>query len=381
MRIAINTRFLIPGKLEGLGWYTYEICRRLVQNHPEHTFYFLFDRPYSDAFLFGENVVPIHIPPPARHPILWKIWFEYSLPLTLRRLKADLFFSPDGYCPPTTTPTLLTVHDLAYLHYPDQIPPAVRRYYQKYTPLFLQRAHRIVAISKFVQRDIANFFPQVADRIHVVGNGPRGGFHPLTAREIQATRIQFSDGQPYFFYLGALHPRKNLPRLIQAFSLFKKQTAAPAKLLIGGRMAWQTGDIMQAWNQSEHKDDIRFLGYLPDDTLSRILGAAFALSYPSLFEGFGLPILEAFHCDIPVITSNTSSMPEVAGHAALFVNPMDTDSISAQLRQLWEHPALAAELIEKGRQQRAQFTWEKAADLLYDHLIALAKKAPAGINR
>lgn len=133
---------------------------------------------------------------------------------------------------------------------------------------------------------------------------------------------------------------------------------------------------MQAWQQSAYKDDIRFLGYLPDDTLPLVLGSAFALSYTSLFEGFGLPILEAFHCDVPVITSNTSSMPEIAGDAALLAEPTSIHSMSTQLRTLWENPALVMELIQKGRVQREKFTWDKAADRIFEHLLELTKKAP-----
>lgn len=376
MRIAINTRFLLPNKLEGIGWYTYELCRRLAETHPKDTFYFFFDRPYSKEFIFGSNVIPLVIPPPARHPLLWKLWFEISIPIALKIIRPDVFFSPDGYLSVhTNTPTLMTLHDLASLHYPHQVPKPVRQYYDQNVPRFLHRADCIVAISEFVKQDILAHYPIPSERIQVVGNGQRAGFYPLTDQEKQVVRNQYAEGKPYFFYFGALHPRKNLPRLIRAFDQFKAQTGAPLKLLIGGRMAWQTGEILQAWEASRCKRDIQFLGYLPENELPRILGGAFGLTYVSLFEGFGLPILEAFSCDVPVITSTAASMPEVAGDAALYANPLEEESIATAMRQLWEQPARAQELIQKGRIQQEKYTWERTAERIYNLLYQI-KKAP-----
>jgi glycosyltransferase involved in cell wall biosynthesis len=135
MRIAINTRFLLTGKLEGIGWFTYEICKRLVQQHPEHEFVFFFDRPFDPEFIFGKNVTPVVLFPPARHPFLFFAWFEVAVTRALNRHKIDVFFSPDGFMSLTTkVPTLLTIHDLAYAHFPEQIRFMDRKYYQYFMP-------------------------------------------------------------------------------------------------------------------------------------------------------------------------------------------------------------------------------------------------------
>ncbi len=373
MNIAVNTRFLLPGRLEGLGWYTYEVMHRMVQQHPEHQFIFLFDRPFDERFVFADNVLPKVVFPPARHPALWYTWFEWALPRILRQVKADVFLSPDSYCSlRTTTPTLMVTHDIAHVHYPEQIPSLVRRYYDYFVPKYLHRANKVVTISNFCKQDIIGYYNIPSEKITVAHNGSREGFFPLTGNEQQAVRDQFADGKPYFFYVGALHPRKNLVRLIQAFDQFKQQTAAPVQLLIGGRMAWQTSEIAAAKAAAQHEQDIHFLGYLDDQDLKKILAASLALTYVSLFEGFGLPILEAMYSETAVICSNVSSMPEVAGEAALKVDPTSTDEIAAAMQYIWRKPEERQALIEKGKLQREKFNWDETARILYQELNQLA---------
>ncbi|MBK6947297.1 MAG: glycosyltransferase family 4 protein [Haliscomenobacter sp.] len=369
MRIAINTRFLLPGKLEGIGWYTYEVCRRLVEQHPQDEFIFLFDRPFDRRFLLGPNVRGALVPPPARHPVLWYLWFEWAVPVALKILKPDVFFSPDGYMSRTSgTPSVMVLHDLAYIHYPEQLPQPVLRYLTRYTKKFLARSDRIIAISHFVKSDILSHFPMEEPRIIVAPNGCREGFEPLEATEQQLVRNQYAGGDPYYFYLGALHPRKNIPRLIEAYSRFREETGANINLLVGGRMAWKTGAILYAWTQSAFREDIRFLGYLPEEELKKVTASALALTYLSLFEGFGLPILEAMRCDVPVITSAAASMPEVAGDAALLADPTQVDQIAAAMAEVWRNPELRESLITKGRIQRETFSWDSAAQKIYSVL-------------
>lgn len=373
MRIAINTRFLIKDKLEGMGWHNYELCRELVRQHPDDEFLFLFDRPFDRAFLFGDNVRGVVLPPPARRPLLWQLWFDWAIPAYFRCWQPDVFFSPDGYCSlRTQVPTLMLVHDLAYLHYPAQIPAWGLRYYQKYIPRFMERADHICTISEFGRRDLQAHFTLPADKVTVAPNAVRAGFAPVAPERQAELRQQYADGQPYFFYLGALHPRKNVARLITAFDRFKQLTGAPVKLLIGGRLAWQTGEVAVACTQAVHRADIELLDYLPDSVLPELLGSALALCYVSLFEGFGLPILEAMQAEVPVITSNRSSMPEVAGDAALLVEPTSVNAIAQAMQRIWEEPRLRQQLIEAGRIERQRYSWSETARLVYEQLLRLA---------
>jgi glycosyltransferase involved in cell wall biosynthesis len=209
------------------------------------------------------------------------------------------------------------------------------------------------------------------DKIRVAYNGCRTIFEPVSEQVQIDTLQQFSEGQPYFFYTGAIHPRKNIPRLIRAFSSFKAATGAPVQLLLGGRFAWHTGEVTDAYNASTYKKDIKILGYINDLDLPRIMGSALALVYPSLSEGFGLPVLEAMQCNVPVLTSNVTALPEVAGDAALLIDPEDETALTTGLIQLWQDAALRNGLVERGKVQRAKFSWDTAADILMDELLFL----------
>lgn len=355
--------------MEGIGWHNYELCKTLVEQHPEDEFIFLFDRPFDRQFLFAPNVKGVFLPPPARRPFLWYLWFEWALPMYFKWSKPDVFLSMDGYCSlRTKVPTVLVTHDIAYVHYPDQIPAWGLKYYQRNVPRFLERADRILTVSEFGKTDILEHFEVDPTKIQVAPNALRGQFKPINEDEKQATKFAYADGQDYFFYLGAVHPRKNVHRLILAFDEFKKRTQAPVRLLIAGRLAWQTGEIKEAYDAVDSRQDIEFLGYVPDEELKKILAAALALTYVSLFEGFGLPILEAMHCKVPVLTSNRSAMPEVAGKAALLVNPLDVEEIAKGLQVLYEDEQLRAQLVKQGVQERKRFTWEQAATLVYENI-------------
>ena len=375
MRIAVNTRFLLPGKLEGLGWYTHELMRRMVYQHPQDEFIFLFDRPFDPAFVYADNVRPLVLFPPARHPVLWYAWFEWAVPQALAGCEAEVFFSPDSFLSlHAKIPTVLTVHDLIPLQHPGQVPWWSRDYYRYFFPRYIRRAEQVVAVSEFTKKTILEMVPDVPpEKITVVYNGSREGFRPLPEAEKQAVRVEFSAGREYFFYTGAIHPRKNIPRLIRAFEVFKNTTGADTKLLLAGRFAWETGDVKSAVEQSRYQSDIVFLGYVPEAQLPRLQAAALAAVNVSLGEGFGLPVLEALHCEVPVLCSNTSALPEVAGDAALLVNPETVADIAAGLTRLHADAALRTELVGRGRRQREQFDWNVAAEAVWGILAETAR--------
>lgn len=376
MRIAINTRFLLGDRLEGIGRYTYEVGRRLVLDYPQHEFLFLFDRPYDPRFVFGDNVTPLVLSPPARHPLLWWAWFECSVPRALRRYGADVFFSPDGYLSlRSNVPTVLTVHDLAFEHFPEQVPWLSRHYYRYFSPKFCHHATWLLAVSQYTKKDIVRQYGVRKEKIEVCGNGCRDGFQPFSTMEIETVRQQYSLGEPYFLYVGAVHPRKNVHYLIMAFDRFKKRTGAATRLLIVGRFAWQTEAVKIAYEQARHRSDIEFLGFVPDDELPRLMAGAQAFVYPSLFEGFGIPLLEAMHAEVPIITSTASSLPEVAGKAALLVDPLIVDQLAVAMQQLHGQPELATRLVAAGRHQRKKFNWDKTAAVVAATILKAGQEA------
>lgn len=377
MKIAVNTRFLLKNKLEGFGWFTYETVRRMVAAHPEDEFIFFFDRPYDESYVFGKNVTPVVLFPPARHPFLFIWWYEWSVARALKKYKPDIFLSTDNFCSlRTNVPTYLILHDVGWAH-PEArstLPWLVYQYYQFFAPRFLKKADTIICVSEFVKQDALRYYPFLnPEKIVVCHNGCRTDFKPIDEPEKTAVKAVYTEGASFFTFVGAVHPRKNVHRLITAFSQMKERTGLPHKLLIVGRFAWQTGDVRTAFDNSAFQKDIIFTGYVADEEVPRIIGAATAVAYVSLAEGFGIPILEGMYCDVPVITSTTTSMPEVAGDAAILVNPLSISEITDALESVAINTDLRQNLIEKGRIQRDKFSWDKTAVKLYD-IVACRKK-------
>lgn len=366
MKIAVNTRFLIKNKLEGIGWFTYESLKRITQQHPEHEFIFLFDREYPEEFIFSPNVKAKVLFPPARHPFLWYWWFEWSLPSALKKIKPDIFLSTDGYLSLHSDYKQVTVlHDLAFEHFKDHVDLLTCGYYRYFMPRYAHKAVRLATVSDFSKQDIINSYGVAADKIDVVYNGSNELFKPLEKGEQAKVKYMFTGGNDYFIYAGALQPRKNIINLFLAFDEFKKKNPGSLKLVMAGRN-WSYREAMVVHAAMVHKDDVIFPGHLTRTDLSRLMAASMALIYVSLFEGFGIPIVEAMNCDVPVLTSNVSSMPEVAGDAGLFADPFSIHDISEKMEQIYCNESLRCDLIRKGKVQREKFTWQQTADKLWE---------------
>jgi len=315
-------------------------------------------------------VTPVVVHPQARHPILFYLWFEWSLPFMLRKYKADLFLSTDSYLSlRTKVPTCLVVHDLAFEHYPEHYVTSHRLYWKHYSPLFARKATRIATVSTYSKTDIVDKYKIDPAKIDVVYNGAHSEYRPLTPEQREAAKAEFADGCEYFVFAGAIHPRKNILNLLKAFVAFKKHQRTNMKLIIVGRPAWKYDEVEEMKNNMPFKDDVRWVGYQNIDNLSRIMGGAYALVYASLFEGFGIPILEAMQCDVPGIVSNTSSMPEVAGDAALLTDPTDAMDIAEKMHLLYKDETLRKKLVENARRQVQKFSWEQSASRLWDCMM------------
>jgi glycosyltransferase involved in cell wall biosynthesis len=354
---------LLNGKMEGIGYFTFETMKRITVSHPEAEFIFLFDRPFDAQFIFSDNIIPLAISPPARHPLLWYWWHEWSLPAVFKKYKPDYFISTDGYLSLSTdVQTLAVFHDINFEHYPKDLPFFNRLYYRHYFPKFAKKAKRIAAVSEFTKNDLIKCYGIDPGKIDVVYNGVHEEFKPVNESIRTETRKKFSNDQPYFLFVGALHQRKNISRLLQAFDKFKQSVSSPMKLVLAGQKRWWTSEMEEAFTAMMYKEDVIFTGRISHQDLLNLTASAFAITYVSIFEGFGIPIVEAMRCGIPVLTSNVTSMPEIAGHAALFCNPFDVESISEAMKKMYADEPLRKSLIEKGFERQKDFSWEKTAD-------------------
>jgi glycosyltransferase involved in cell wall biosynthesis len=375
LKIVVNTRLLLKNRLEGIGRFTQETLRRITAQHPEHHFLFVFDRPFDEEFIFADNITPVILSPQARHPVLFWWWFELSMPPLLKKLKPDLFLSPDGYLSLSSkVPQLPVMHDLNFAHYPQDVPFLVRKYYNYFFPKFAQKAARIATVSEYSKNDISTLYGIDPGRIDVVYNGVNSGFQPVQDAVREQLRMKYSGGQEYFLFVGSLHPRKNIARLLPAFDNFKSSTGSGKKLLIVGVPYWWTSEIKAAFENMKYKGDVIFTGRLTDDELYKVMGAAFALTYVPYFEGFGIPILEGMQAGVPVITANVTSMPEVSGDAALLVDPFSIDSIAQGMTALEKDSALRNSLVEKGKIRSREYSWDRSAALLWESISKTVNK-------
>ena len=365
MKIAINTRLLLKNKLEGIGWFTLETLKIIVLKHPEHEFYFLFDRKFDPSFIFAKNVTPIVIGPPARRPILFKIWFNHSVTRALKKIGADIFLSPDGFLSlKTSTPQIAVIHDLNFEHYPEDLPKSYTKYYKTYFPLFAKKAARIITVSEFSKKDISSQYAISLNKIEVAYNGVSDNFSPPDIPAIKSTQMKFSGGKPYLVYVGALHARKNIERMLLAFDQFKKNTNSEYKMLIVGEKIWKNTKFESTLENLSAKKDVLFTGRLTSSDLNKVVGSSNGLVYVSYFEGFGIPIIEGMKCEVPIVTSNVTCMPEVAGNAAILVDPFSIESISNGMEQLLDKEKVD-KLVQLGTERALDFSWDNTAKIVW----------------
>lgn len=374
MRIAVNTRLLLHDRLDGIGWFTAETARRMVLAHPEHEFFFFFDRKPHPEFLFADNVTPVVLCPQARHPVLWYLYFEWSTQIALKRYKIDLYLSPDGMMPlHPKVPTLNVIHDLNFEHASGNLKASHQRYMSHHFPLFARNATRLATVSSYSKKDIAETYGIPAEKIDVVYDGAHSNYRPHSDNEKEAIRRRFTDGHPFVIFISTILKRKNLANLLLAFDKVKEDKGnEDLKLVVVGSRVWWQDELESAWNGMKHQSDVIFPGRVEPNDLSALLSAAEMLVYPSYFEGFGIPILEAMYAETAVIASRTTSMPEVGGDAVLYIDPSDIDDIAHAISRLRDK-TLRQEFIEKGRLQRQKFSWEITANLLWDSMMKTIK--------
>jgi len=358
-KIAVNTRLLLPGRVEGISRFAYEVLKRMAERNPEVEFHFYFDRAYDPAHVFSSNVCPHVLPPPSRHPILWYTWFHLMLPLSFRSVKPDLFFSPEFYLTPSSRiPQVSVIHDLAYEHYPQDLRPFASAYTRYFSPIYAKKANHILTVSQFSKEDIQARYAIEPEKISVVYNGVSEQFHAQDEGKQQALRDRFTDGKPFFHFVGTLHPRKNITTLLRAFDQFKSEVDSPVQLLLVGRKGWKYRSAFEIYEGMKHKDQVKFSGFVPDEVLSEIYASSLALVYIPNLEGFGIPVLEAMKSESAVICSHSTSLPEVVGEAALQVDPQDEVAVSQAMKKIWLDEGLRHSLIQKGKERLKLFSWD-----------------------
>jgi glycosyltransferase involved in cell wall biosynthesis len=357
--VAINGH-LLSGRAwyrsAGVHRYIYHLLRHLGQANDGLRY----------TVLLGEGVLPSDVALtalrsrwPTSRAAVRVLWEQLVQPWALRRIQADLVHGPVFVGPLLSScPVVVTIHDLSFIRFPELFRPVNRFYLTALTRLSARRARRLIAVSAHAARESAQLLGVPPERIDVVYHGVDPAFHPLPAGEVLSFRERRGLPERFVFFVGTLEPRKNLVRLVEAFA--RVRDGGTGLVLVGGR-GWSYDELFARVEALGLGDEIVFAGYVMNDELPLWYNAATVVAYPSVYEGFGLPVLEAQACGTPVLTSNTSSLPEAAGDAALMVDPYDVEAIAAGLSQVLTDESLRHQLRERGLVHAGRFSWPRAA--------------------
>lgn len=286
-----------------------------------------------------------------------------EIPQLCRSFNADVVHVTYNATPLLQCPLVVSVHDVSYRKYPRFFSPRVRFLLSTLLPITMAKARRLITMSESSKADIERYYPFTRGKISVIP----GALGPITtAKPDYAASLLYAPDNDFILTVGTVQPRKNLKRLIQAYTDMRNRRVSNSKLLIVGRRSWHYAEVSRFAKASPFGRDIVFTGYLPDSVLAALYRRCRAFVFPSLYEGFGLPVLEAMACGAPVITSNSSSLPEVAGDAAMFIDPLSVTSISSAIDRVINDPERRNELQMRGTSQAARFSWKQTADLTLD---------------
>ena len=356
MKVAIDARKLHDF---GIGTYIRNLLRHVARMDRETEFVLLCQEPdLGIAAQLGPNFRTVL----ERSPN-YSIREQLHIPWLLMRERPDVFHAPHYVLPPAVRcPSVVTIHDTIHLTFPQYLPNRVAFAYARGSMwAAARRSHRILTVSEASKRDILHFFDVPPEKIVVVHNAIDERFsREPRAEDVARVRERFQLQQQFVLYAGNIKPHKNLERLIEAFNGLRRSGLDDLKLLIIGDQISKYPALRRAVHRHKLHKHVRFLGYLPDDTLAILYRLAAVFVFPSLYEGFGLPALEAMASGTPVVTSNVSSLPEVTGDAAVLVDPYDVGAIEAGMRRVLTDPQLAADMRRRGLLRAREFSWERS---------------------
>jgi glycosyltransferase involved in cell wall biosynthesis len=363
MHIGLNAHLLSLGENyrgAGISWYIFNLLRQLAEVETPHELsVYLGERRFKDE----SGMLSLRYSRwSTQNPLARIVWEQTILPWELQRTQVDLLHAM-AFAGPILShvPMVVTIYDLSFLRFPEAFRPFNRWYLSQFTKLSARRARRLIAISESTRRDVVRYFGVPEDQVDVVYCGVDPWFRPLEAEQQERFRRAYALPDKYILFLGTLEPRKNLDRLVSAYSHWCRAESGVPPLVIAGARGWYYQTVLDLVRTLGLEDMVVLLGYVPQQDLPSLYSSAQMFVYPSLFEGFGLPVLEAMAAGVPVITSNVSSLPEVAGDAGVLVDPTDVEGLAAAIGSLWRDPDRRRSLSSAGIEQASRFSWSDAA--------------------
>lgn len=369
MRIAVQASDLDNARIDGTRVYLKEMLNRFGKFAPE-----------AEFLLYHQNEFNPELAPKAftnyriKKCLFPVAWMQTRFAWELYKQKPDKLFLPIQAAPlfvPAETEVTATIHDLAFKRYPETFPKKHLWKLNFLLDVVVRRADKLITVSQSTKDDLLEFFPNLsADRVKVIHHGFDSEFFGMRVSQLEIEKVLAKykiQNTKYILYVGALQPRKNLVRLIEAFDI-AKQSMPEMKLVLAGEPAWLSDSIFAAREKSVYKEDIILTGRVTFGTLRALYQGARLFAFPSLYEGFGLPILEAFASHVPVLTADNSSLREVGGDAALYCNAESVFDIAEKMKRLWSDEELRAELIMREEEQLKKFSWDKCAQETLDYI-------------
>ena len=377
MHVTIDARYVATTQ-SGVGMYTANLLQALAALDTENQYTYII-REGQPVLQVGGNFQPWPTRISFENHWIGDLWQNLYLPFRLRARQVDLFHGPAVFLPLTKLGfrTVVTIHDLVAFRFPATIPMKYGLYMRLMIRLAVRSADQVIAASQQTRDDLVNRLGVPAEKITVIYGGLASRFEPMRdALRLAEVRCRYGLREPYILFVGNLEPRKNLVRLIEAFGRLKARESIPHQLVLAGKRGWLFRPIFETVEQLGLNREVIFTGYVPPEDLPALYGMADLFTFPSLYEGFGLPVLEAMACGTPVVTAPTGSIPEVAGDAAWYVDPWDVEALTEGLARVLKDFETRSKLVARGVLQAKRFSWTKTAEAtLQIYLKTLRREA------
>ena len=380
MRIGINTLFMIPGLVGGSETYLRNLLSKLASIDSDNEYVLFTNTENSGSFnLEKANFLEVRCPIPARFRPARILWEQFILPIQCRRHKIDLLHSP-GYVSPIVLPcpSVVSIHDMNYFFFPDDWSRLALLALKILVPLSARSSSQVIAVSQSSKKHIVKILKISEDKVNVTHNGVEKIFHPHHTRpDILKIKNRMGIKGSFILSVAFSHPHKNLGRLLQAYYILRKDRGVTHQLLLTGSPGRDHLELVRKVRKLGIDQEVIFTGYLPGHQLPLVYQAADLFVFPSLYEGFGLPILESMACGTPVVSSNAASLPEVVGKAGILVDPYDIDEMAEAMYRVLSDKSVAEDLTKRGLEQSKKFSWTETARktlAIYEKVMNLPPK-------
>jgi glycosyltransferase involved in cell wall biosynthesis len=368
MRIAVNAASFSNS--------VYEIFLKLAGSEPEHVFIFIFDKPFSEKKNLPQNLIPIVIDRKSDSNFQWKIWYNFKIPIALKKHKADIFISEKFISLKTKIPQLLISRDFTFIHQPVFLQKNIVSFYKKNTRLFFNKAEKIIVDSDFFKKEIIQRYKINEERINVLYPEIGNDFTELTFEEKVSIKEKYAEGNEYFLYNGIIGPQQNLLNLLKAFSFFKKRQKSKMQLIITGKPGIKYNEFAESLRLFRFKDEVKVLENLSASETEKIIASAYVMIHVPVYENDATQALEAMKYKVPAIVSSTAALPEYFGDSAVYAHPENFKDIAEKMMLLFKDEKLRRDLIEKERAQIEKFLQKKNEEVMFRIIKNITTKNP-----